>query len=174
MNEPDGFRDFVVARTPALVRSAWLLTGNEATAQDLVQAALIKVWSRWSRLTNQEAPEPYVRRVILSTFLTWNRRRWQGEIPVANLPDSAGNRDPLEDADMRASVALALRALPPRQRALVVLRFFDDLSEAQCADAMGCSIGTVKSQTSKALARLRKSPQLRTLIGELEANYDVS
>ena len=75
MSEPDGFRDFVVGRSSMLVRSAWLLTGSEATAQDLVQTALAKTWSRWSRITRQDTPEAYVRRVMLSTYLTWRRRR---------------------------------------------------------------------------------------------------
>lgn len=161
MIEPGGFRDFVVARSPALVRSAWLLTGNEATAQDLVQTALAKVWVRWARVTRHDAPEAYTRRVMVSTFLTWNRRRWHGEIAVASLPDRAATHDAFAEVDLRSLVAQALRALPSRQRAVVVLRFFDDLTEVQVADALGCSVGTVKSQTSKALNWLRGCPQLR-------------
>src|SRR5206468_3329868 len=114
MGEPDGFREFVAARSPALVRYAWLMTGNEATAHDLVQTALVKVWSRWSRIERQESPEAYVRKVMVSTFLTWNRRRWQGEIPTVAVPDSAAARDEFVDADLRLSVAQALRALQRR------------------------------------------------------------
>lgn len=166
MREPDGFRDFVVARSPALVRSAWLLTGNEATAQDLVQTALAKTWTRWAGVVRQDAPEAYVRRVMVSTYLTWNRRRWLGELAVGSVPDRTEARDVYADADLRRSVAEALRALPRRQRAVVVLRFFDDLTEAQAADALGCSVGTVKSQTSKALVRLRTCPQIQALFEE--------
>ena len=142
------------------------MTGNEATGQDLVQTTLVKMWSRWPRVTRQDAPDAYARRVMVSTFLTWNRRRWHGEVPSASLPDRAETRDPFAEADLRASVAQALRMLPRRQRAVVVLRFFDDLTETQCAEALGCSLGTVKSQTSKALARLRTYPQLRALFEE--------
>lgn len=155
MDEPEGFRDFVAARSPALVRSAWLLTGNEASAQDLVQTALAKTWERWARVIRQEAPEAYVRTVMMSTYLTWRRRRWHGELPVATMPDGAEAHDAFADADLRASVAAALRALPRRQRAVVVLRYFDDLTEVQAAATLGCSVGTVKSQSAKALAKLR-------------------
>ncbi len=133
VDEPEGFRDFVAARSPALVRSAWLLTGNEASAQDLVQTALAKTWERWARVIRQEAPEAYVRTVMMSTYLTWRRRRWHGELPVATMPDGAEAHDAFADADLRASVAAALRALPRRQRAVVVLRYFDDLTEVQAA-----------------------------------------
>jgi RNA polymerase sigma-70 factor (sigma-E family) len=166
VTEPDGFRDFVAARSAALVRGATLLTGDAATAQDLVQTALMKTWSRWPTVMRQDAPEAYVRRVMVSTFLTWRRRRWHGEQPVAILPELADARDEFAVADFRRVVVAALAALPPRQRAVLVLRFFDDLTEAQTADAMGCSVGTVKSQTAKAFGALRGYPQLRGLLEE--------
>ena len=122
MVEPDGFREFVGARSAALVRSAVLLTGDEALAQDLVQAALAKTWSRWTRVVRQDAPEAYVRRVMVSTFLTWNRRRWRAELPVAELPDRDNPQDDFADADLRSCVLRALGALAPRQRAVIVLR----------------------------------------------------
>lgn len=155
MHEPDGFRDFVVARSPALVRSAWLLTGDQGEAEDLVQTALAKTWQRWPRVVRQDAPEAYVRRVMLTTFLSWTRRRSRRELPSDVVPDQAGPADAFAVADLREAVRTALRSLPPRQRAVVVLRFFDDLTEAQAADVLDCSVGTVKSQTSKALAKLR-------------------
>lgn len=166
VQEPDGFREFVAARSPALVRSAWLLTGNEAEAQDLVQAALAKTWVRWPRLARQDAPEAYVRRVMVSTFLSWTRRRSRGELAVAALPERSDPRDPFAEADVRRAVRAALRTLPPRQRAVVALRYVDDLTEAQTAEALGCSVGTVKSQCAKALARLRGSPALHGMWGE--------
>jgi RNA polymerase sigma-70 factor (sigma-E family) len=161
VDEPDGFREFVATRSGALVRSAWLLTGDSAEAEDLVQTALAKTWSRWSRIVRQDAPEAYVRRVMLSTFLTWTRRRWRGEVPFAMLPERADPHDVFAVADLRSSVQAALRELPPRQRAVIVLRFFDDLTEAQTAQALSCSVGTVKSQCAKALARLGASVVLR-------------
>ncbi len=161
MEEPEGFREFVAARSAALVRSAWLLTGDDGEAEDLVQTALVKTWSRWSRVQRKDAPEAFVRRVMLSTFLTWRRRRWHGEVPVATLPERVDLEDAYADADVRRLVQIALQGLPPRQRAVVVLRFFDDLSEARTAQLLGCSVGTVKSQAAKALAKLRQGPLLQ-------------
>jgi RNA polymerase sigma-70 factor (sigma-E family) len=160
VGEPDGFRNFVTSRSPALVRSAWLLTGDEAAAQDLVQTALAKTWTHWDRI-RQDAPEAYVRRVMVSTFLTWKRRKCHGEITVAVVPDRMLGRDAFADVDLRRSLTQALRGLPRRQRAVVVLRYFEDLTEAQTAAALGCSVGTVKSQSAKALAKLRNCPRLQ-------------
>lgn len=173
MNEPAGFREFVAARSPALVRGAWLLTGNQATAEDLVQTALAKTWSRWAQVVRQDAPEAYVRRVMLSTYLTWHRRRWHGEVPVAAVPDTLPAPDALHEADLRQAMAAALGILAPRQRAVVVLRFFDDMTEAQAADVLGCSVGTVKSQTAKALGKLRGCELLRGVRDE-ELTNDAS
>src|SRR5215831_6055424 len=149
MKEPEGFRDFVAARSGALVRSAWLLTGNEASAQDLVQLALAKTWSRWNHVVRKDSPEAYVRRVMMTSFLTWNRRRWHGEVPVGSVPDRAHPGDEFATADLRGSLRAALMELPRRQRAVIALRYFDDLTEAQAAAALGCSVGTVKSQSAK-------------------------
>ncbi len=166
MEAPDGFGDFVAARSAALVRSAWLLTGDEASAQDLVQTALARTWVRWDRVVRQEAPEGYVRRVMVTTYLSWRRRRWHGEVPTESVPEHPGPEDPFLEADVRRTVAAALAELPRRQRAVVVLRYFDDLTEAQAAEALGCSVGTVKSQSAKALAKLRASTHLSTIWGE--------
>jgi len=173
VHEPDGFREFVAARSAALVRSAWLLTGDEGEAQDLVQTALAKTWSRWSRVARQDAPEAYVRRVMLSTFLTWKRRGSRREVPVDVVPERAVAADSFEAVGLRAPMYAALRDLPPRQRAVVVLRFFDDLTEAQTADVLGCSVGTVKSQAAKALTKLRAAAPLRGLLDE-EVTRDAS
>jgi RNA polymerase sigma-70 factor (sigma-E family) len=151
VERPD-FSEFVSARSTALLRTAYLLTGNEATAEDLLQAALVKCWRSWSRLTDQ--PEPYVHAVLVNTYLSWRRRRWHGESPSSELPEVAV-QDGTAEVDERAAVLVALKRLPRRQRAVVVLRFFDDLSEAETARRLGVSVGTVKSQTSKALAALR-------------------
>jgi RNA polymerase sigma-70 factor (sigma-E family) len=170
VKEPEGFREFVAARSAALVRSAWLLSGDEGTAQDLVQVALVKTWQRWSRLDRQASAEAYVRRVLLRTFLTWRRRRWHGEVPVAVMPELRATPDSQDELGTRTVVAMALGELPARQRAVVVLRYFDDLSEAETARVMGCSVGTVKSQTSKALARLRQSSLLREVLEQAEVS----
>lgn len=162
--QPRGFAEFVAARSAALVRTAWLLTGDESTAQDLVQTALAKTWTRWQRIERQEAPEAYVRRVMLTTYLTSRRRRWHGEVALGAVPDLPSVSDPFAEADMRSVVAAAMRELPRRQRAVLVLRYFDDLTEPQAARVLGCSVGTVKSQSSKALARLRNSTQLGELL----------
>jgi RNA polymerase sigma-70 factor (sigma-E family) len=157
VREPEGFRDFVVARQRALLRSAWLLTGDWHAAEDLVQSALAKAWPKWESIARRDAPELYVRRVMVNTHSTWWRRKWRGELPASQVPDDLGSDD-YSAADTRAEVRAALAALPPRQRAAVVLRYFDDLTEAETAEVLRCSVGTVKSQTSKALAKLRVSP----------------
>lgn len=160
MREPDGFREFVAARSPSLMRAAWLLTGNETAAEDLVQSALVRLWSRWTKLDRIGGVDAYVRRVLVTTYINGRRRRWRGEVPSDVLPDGPVAVDAYAAVDLRLSVRQALAELPPRQRAVVVLRFYEDLTEAQAAEALGCSVGTVKSQTAKAMARLRKHPWL--------------
>jgi RNA polymerase sigma-70 factor (sigma-E family) len=128
-------------------------------AQDLVQTSLGKVWPRWDRIERQDEPEAYVRRVMVTTYATWWRRRWRGEVPYT-VPDSVMVPDPLESVDQRAALTAALATLIRGQRAVVVLRYFHDLSEADTAAVLGCGVGTVKSQHSRALARLRASAAL--------------
>jgi RNA polymerase sigma-70 factor (sigma-E family) len=151
--EPDGFDAFVVARSPALLRFGWLLTGNRATAEDLVQAALMRTWVRWGRLESIAGAEPYVRRVMVNLHANWWRRRWRGEVPTDALPDRA---DAGPDLELRESVRTALASLPRRQRAVIVLRYVEDLSVTETAAILGCTSGTVKSQTAKALGTLRR------------------
>jgi RNA polymerase sigma-70 factor (sigma-E family) len=155
---PDGgFESFVIARRDALHRTAYRLTRDHALAEDLVQSALAKAWTRWSRI--DENPEGYVRTVMVHTYLRSSRRRWRGEHPTAELPEQIlpAADAPIED---RGPLIDALSALPRRQRTVIVLRFAEDLSEAQTAALMGTTVGTVKSQTAKALARLRVDPHL--------------
>ena len=163
MDEPPAFREFVAARSQALVRSAWLLTGNEAAAQDLVQAALVRTWQRWDQIENRWALESYVRRVMLSIFLSWRRRKASSEIPIGNVADWHGIADQVSESELRFDVARGLAGLSRGQRAVVVLRFFDDLTEAETARVLQCSVGTVKSQTARALSRLRANPAMRDL-----------
>ncbi|HEX7106194.1 MAG TPA: SigE family RNA polymerase sigma factor [Acidothermaceae bacterium] len=159
-DEPPGFRDYVAARQRALLRTARMLTGNQHTAEDLVQATLERVWPRWSRVVRDGEPDAYVRRVLVNTYSTWWRRKWRGETPTSELPDVAAP-DAFAEADLADALRRLLPSLTPRQKAVVVLRFYEDLSEAATAEALGCSVGTVKSQTSKALARLRLSADPR-------------
>jgi RNA polymerase sigma-70 factor (sigma-E family) len=149
------FREFVAARSSALLRTAYLLAGDWATAEDLLQTALTKTYLAWKRLGGIDAIEPYTRRVLINTSTSWWRRRWHGERPTEVLPERQGP-DQHEEALERDLLWRHVRALPTRQRAVLVLRFYEDLSEAQTADLLDISPGTVKSQTSRALSTLRK------------------
>jgi RNA polymerase sigma-70 factor (sigma-E family) len=151
----ESFDAFVLARSRRLLRTAYLLTQDHALAEDLVQTALAKAWFAWSRIEGGD-PEPYVRKIMVNTYSTWWRRRWNGEHPTDELPEVAVPSSAEESAD----IWQALQRLPRRQRAVVVLRFYEDLSEAETARILGCSTGTVKSQTSKAFAKLRVDPAL--------------
>ncbi|SCL26895.1 RNA polymerase sigma-70 factor, sigma-E family [Micromonospora nigra] len=149
------FRDFVAARSGALLRTAYLLAGDWATAEDLVQTALTKTYLAWKRLGGIEAVEPYARRVMVNTSTSWWRRRWHGERPTEVLPERAGV-DEIEHQLDRDLLWRHLRALPARQRAVLVLRYYEDMSEAQTAALLDIAPGTVKSQTSRALTTLRQ------------------
>jgi RNA polymerase sigma-70 factor (sigma-E family) len=151
------FDDFVLARGDALWRTAWLLTGDAHLAEDLVQTALVKTWPKWERV-GAEGFEAYVRRTLVTTYASWWRRRWNGERPTAHLPDSPGAG---HDTDGRHDLVHALATLPKGQRTVVVLRYFEDLTEAQTAKVLGITVGTVKSQTARALTALRASHHLK-------------
>lgn len=154
MSAPDrgraGFEEFVGARRQALLRTAYLLTGNHEDAEDLVQVALVKAVPHWARIADR--PEPYVRRIVARESVSrWRRRRWR-EVATDDIPErGAPEPDRAEEMALRD----ALARLAPRQRAVIVLRYFDDLTERQAAEALGVSVGTVKSQARDALARLR-------------------
>jgi RNA polymerase sigma-70 factor (ECF subfamily) len=150
----DDFREFVAARSPALLRTAYLLTGDWATAEDLLQTALTKIYLAWQRLGEIEAVEPYARRVLVNTSISWWRRRWHGERPTEVLPEPAVG-DRVDEQLERDALWRHVQSLPARQRAVLVLRFYEDLSEAQTAAILDISTGTVKSQTSRALSTLR-------------------
>jgi RNA polymerase sigma-70 factor (sigma-E family) len=145
-----GFDEFVVARSPALLRTAYLLTRDLQLAEDLLQTALTKAWFAWNRIDGD--PEPYVRRILVTSSVSWWRRRWTHETPTGSVPEPALGSEPLVEAH---DLMQALGRLPRRQRAVVVLRYVEDRTEADTASLMGCSVGTVKSQCSKALAKLR-------------------
>ena len=162
MPDVDGFSAFVRASQRSLLRTAWLLTGDWGSAEDLVQTALTKTWQRWDRI-DPDAAHGYVRKVMLTSFLGWRARRWTGEVALGWVPD---RQTDAPDSDTRQAVLTVLRGLPRQQRAVVVLRYFDDLTERATADALGCSVGTVKSHTARALAALRAIPELADLTNE--------
>jgi len=151
--EDEQFREFVASRSAALLRVAFLLTGDHGHAEDLLQTALMKTSRRWDHLVDRDACYAYVRRVMVNTQTSWLRRRRVIENYVDVLPETTEQVDDASDA--HAPVMLALGQLPPGMRAIVVLRFYEDLGEAETARVLGCSIGTVKSQTSRGLARMR-------------------
>lgn len=153
MSSRDDFEDFVAARYPALLRTAYLLTGHRADAEDLLQTALARCVPAWHRISGD--PEPYVRTVLVRENVTrWRRRRWR-EVSTDHVDDTLGGLGPESTVTDRTMLVQALAELPPRQRAAVVLRHVEDLAEREVATIMGCSVGTVKSQTHAGLARLR-------------------
>ena len=162
--KPEGFVQFVEARGSALQRTAWLLTGDWALAEDLVQTALARSWPRWERIRHRDNPEIYVRRVMVNTWATWSRRRWRGEQASVAVPDCAAPGDMAAEVTVRMAVQGALGLLTDRQRAVLVLRIFDDLTEAQVAQVLHCATGTVKSTMARALAKLHDDPRLAELL----------
>ncbi|MET7695233.1 SigE family RNA polymerase sigma factor [Streptomyces sp. NPDC005483] len=159
------FEELVAARRPRLLRMAWLLTGDSHLAEDLLQTVLTKVWPQWQRIARQN-PEAYVRKALVNTHASWWQRRWRGEIPHEHewLPEVTDTRDPFASVDLERSLSVVVRRLPPRQRAVLVLRYFEELSVQETARIMGCRPGTVKSQAAKALTALRG--ELATVPGD--------
>ncbi|MFL6096967.1 MAG: SigE family RNA polymerase sigma factor [Blastococcus sp.] len=147
------FEAFVAARSHDLLRTALLLTGDRGHAEDLLQTALVKAYRRWGRIDGED-PYPYVRRTLVTTGASWRRLRVTQEIVSLPAHDAA-TPDPTEAVAERDRMATALAALPARMRAVLVLRYTEDLSEAATAELLGCSVHTVRSQTVRGLARLR-------------------
>lgn len=157
--DQDSFEAYVQARTAGLSRVAFLLTGDHHLAEDLVQQTFLSVAGRWAKVAAAGNPDPYVRKVLYHQHVSWWRRsRHRRETPLTDhhlVPDQA------DRVDTALAVQRALTRLAPRQRAALILRYFEDLTEAQTADILGCRIGTVKSQVRDALARLRTiAPEL--------------
>ncbi|KAB2379256.1 SigE family RNA polymerase sigma factor [Actinomadura montaniterrae] len=165
----DGLPEFVVARGPALLRSAFLLTGDRHLAEDLVQTTLVKLAPRWQRVSSGGDPESYVRKILYNEHLNWWKRRGRHGYPTAAPPEPAGHPDIADRAVRSMLLGQALGRLTAKQRAMIVLRFYEDRSEIETARLLGCSIGTVKSQTHRALARLRAlEPGLVYLLTDIE------
>ncbi|MBA2559462.1 MAG: SigE family RNA polymerase sigma factor [Propionibacteriales bacterium] len=149
------FSALVAARSPALLRTAYVIVGDRQLAQDLLQEALVKAYVAWPRLRETTKAEAYVRRTIVTTAISWRRRRSFHERPVDPLPD-AKSPDQTDRLAIQDDLWEHVRALPTRQRAALVLRYYEDLTEAETAELMGCSVGTVKSQVAAALGKLRE------------------
>jgi RNA polymerase sigma-70 factor (sigma-E family) len=147
------FTEFVAARSPELIRLAYVLAGDQHAAEDLLQSALTKAAAHWGRI--HRAPEGYVRQIMYREQVDgWRRRARRPETTLAQVPEpSAG--DPAISAEARLALQDALRVLPARKRAVLMLRYLEDLPESQVAEILGCSVGTVRSQASKAIAQLR-------------------
>jgi RNA polymerase sigma-70 factor (sigma-E family) len=164
MQEPGTLREFMIARGAALSRTAYLLTGRHDQAQDLLQSTLANVIPRWSRIVDGD-PEAYIRRAMYHERISiWRRRRYV-EQSMGELPDRSTTVAESDTAVLRVVVEQALARLTARQRAVVVLRYYEDRSESETARILGCALGTVKSQNAKALAKLREvAPELLDLV----------
>lgn len=160
--DDDAFTAFAAASGGRLRRTAYLLCGDWQLAADIVQEALIKVYVAWPRLDKGGGLATYARRVVVSVSIDMHRKRSSTELPSEIDPNLAGSVDLERTFADRDAVVTALAALPARQRACVVLRYYEELSVAEAADALGCSEGNVKSQTSRALATLQKTIRLQS------------
>ncbi|MFJ9866122.1 SigE family RNA polymerase sigma factor [Streptomyces sp. NPDC101165] len=162
------FQSFMIGRWPRLMRTAYLLTGEQHAAEDLVQSTLEQVYVAWRRVGSADDPEAYVRRVMINAHARKHRRRLKEFLAprddsglVHEVPDTG---DRIAQADDRSTLLKALAQLPARQREAVVLRYWEDLTETQTAEAMGCSVGTVKSNAAKGIAKLRAVPGLAEMV----------
>jgi RNA polymerase sigma-70 factor (sigma-E family) len=178
VTDGDAFAQFMSARYPALVRTADLLVGDRGRAEDLVQSALYRTLRAWPRLRAPEAAESYTRTTMVRLAGKWRRRRWTGELPAADptpgqVTGAGGTVPSWREPDATVDTARALAALTPQQRAVLVLRYFDDLSEARTAEVLGCSVGTVKSRASRALAALRAEGLLGSYAADAAADEEV-
>lgn len=157
------FSSYVEARQPVLLRTARSLTANPSDAEDLLQTALTKTYVAWERIEDHRALDGYVRRALLNTRTSQWRKRKVDEFACDELPEPepvAAGDDPAERQALHDAMWRAITKLPARQRAMVVLRYYEDLSEAQTAEVLGVSVGTVKSAVSRALGKLREDPEL--------------
>ena len=156
MRTDEDFAGFVAARWGSLYRLAYLLAASPTGAEDLLQTTLEKAYVNWSRIGRMEYAEAYVRRMLATTLVSSRRRAWIREQPWDDVPDTAGDSTDIPVLDRHLIWPLVC-ALPPRQRAVIVLRYYEDLSEAQIAVVLGCARGTVKSQSAAAIGALRRA-----------------
>ena len=165
------FRDYVSARRTTLLRMAFALTGNQADAEDLMQAALAKTYLAWGKIQDRAALDNYVRRAMVNTQISWWRRRKLEEYPTDELPDQVV-ADHASESDQAEVIRRALDRLPERMRAAVMLRYFEDMTEPEIATTLGVSLGTVKSTVSRAMAKLRDDAELDAELGTEPAGGD--
>ena len=158
------FTAFVRSRGEHHLRVATLLTGNPAAAEDLVQASLLKLYQAWPRIDTSIEPDAYLRRIIVNTHRSWWRARWRQETPVPEVPEAGAGEDAAERYAVGALVRQALARLPRQQRAVLVLRYCQDLPEAEVASLLGCSPGAVKTHAHRGLRALRES------LGDLDSS----
>ncbi|MGW0803368.1 SigE family RNA polymerase sigma factor [Nonomuraea sp. NPDC002799] len=167
MERNAGFRAFVDAHQRPLLRLAYLLTGEVHLAEDLLQSVLVRMVGRWGRLRHIDNLEAYARKALVNQYISWRRRRGSDELPSADLPERA--HWPEDATVLRIVLHQALMRLTRKQRTVLVLRFYEDRTERDVADLLGCSIGTVKSQAHHALARLRTlAPELAPRLAALD------
>ncbi|MFJ6378538.1 SigE family RNA polymerase sigma factor [Kitasatospora sp. NPDC092039] len=167
------FEAFAATRWRRLVRTAYLLTGDHHEAEDVVQATFAKVFRNWSRISRLDEPDAYIHRALVNNNLSRHRRRRAKQLLMPVLPDRAttaggGHRE----VEERSVLLQALAGLPQRQRAVVVLRYWEDMSERQVAEVLGCSVGNVKSQASRGLAKLRGHPALASYAADTGSTID--
>jgi RNA polymerase sigma-70 factor (sigma-E family) len=157
------FEEYATARQAHLIRLAYLMVRDHHLAQDLAQESLARVYENWRRINADGNPDAYVRKVMLNQLLTWRRRRAWSERPVADLGDQAV-ADQSAATDDRAAMAVVLGELPMRQRAVIVLRFYEDLDDTAIADILGCSPATVATHAKRALSHLRSAAAAADLV----------
>ncbi|GAA0553776.1 SigE family RNA polymerase sigma factor [Paractinoplanes ferrugineus] len=155
MNRGEAFDEYVQSRGRALLRFAYVLTGDAYLAEDIVQEVLARLHRRWSRISAMQHPEAYVRTAIVRQFVSWRRRRSSSEAVLAEVPEPAGAAEPQQHVLARDQMWRLLAGLPPAQRAVLVLRFYCDLPDDEIAGQLGCGVSTVRSQASRALGRMR-------------------
>lgn len=162
------FEQYMAARQPSLLRTAYLLTGDRHSAEDLVQSALAKLYLSWDKVQRREHLDGYVRRILVNEHNSLWRRAWKRrEVVTDELPDDVGVAD-RHDHGERSALWDFVHGLPRKQRAVVVLRFYEELSEPEVAEVLGVSVGTVKSQCSRALAALRQRVHTQPLLARRE------
>jgi RNA polymerase sigma-70 factor (sigma-E family) len=156
------FEDFVATRLPALLRHATVLAGDPHVAEDVVQDVLVRAHARWARISRLDAPEPYLRKMIVNELVS-TRRRMVARLRRERSQEPPRPQDHTEHVVQRSALVQLIRALPPRQRIVIALRYFEDMADADIAEMLGCSLGTVRSQASRAVRTLRESAALEPL-----------
>lgn len=167
MDDDALFARFVREQTATLLRSAYLLTGSAAAAEDLVQDTLVRLLPKWDRVAAADVPMAYVRRSLINGFLNQRRRPSSSELVIDELPEPIDGRDLGADVTNRDLVWRLLATLPDRQRAALVMRFFEDLADEEIAATLGCRLGTVRSLVSRGLATLRNQVQRESAVNRL-------